>query len=148
MSIRKLGGGITAGVFIETEARPCSTYRATNPTVGDFVRSHLSGTTTNMVVNSMAAGTSLLANSLTYPYGVVTNVNGDSSVITVRWMNVKGIMQFQYSGTATVGKALQHVNTVRNNKVSCIATSATTQKPYVCAVDTPTSGYLQAFILG
>lgn len=144
MAIRDVGAGEELR-FLVTEARPISTYAATNPAVGDFVRITISGAK-NIPVSSTAAGFSTLK-TIPYPWGIVKNVNKDSSIVTVQWMNVLGVANFQYSGTATRGLALQHVNTATNNKVSCIATAAAVPKAYVVAVDTPASGYLQAFIL-
>jgi hypothetical protein len=144
MSIRAIGGGEAVGNLIETEAVPLNTYRVTNPAVGDFVL--LQPSALNMGVNSMAASASLM--NAPHPWGLVTEVNKDSSILTVRWMNVRGFVTFQYSGTATVGLGLQGVATAGNNKVSCVATLATTTtpKPFVVATDVPTSGYLMAAV--
>lgn len=144
MALRTVGAGETFKGLITTEAVPTAEYRATGPNVGDFVQIVHSGNVA-FKVNSMAAGASL--HLAQYPWGIVREVNSISNLLTVQWMNVKGVVNFQASGTLSVGKGLQAVATARNNKVSCIATVALTPKPFVVAIDTPASGYVQAFLI-
>lgn len=145
MSVRGVGAGETFPGLVITEAQPISSYRATSPVVGDFVRITISGAK-DIPVGSTAAGFSTIKTQ-PYPWGIVKAVNADSSIVTVQWMNVKGVANFPYSGTATRGLALQHANAAGSLKVSCIATAAAVPKAFVVAVDLPSSGYLQAFIL-
>lgn len=144
MALRVVGPGEARPGLLTTEAQPISTYKATTPLVGDFVRVQNSGGLA-IGVNSMAAAASL--HTAQFPWGIVKNVPRDSTVITVEWHNVKGIQQYTSSGTVTVGQGLVHVNTARNNKVSGTATVALTPKPFVVAVDSPASGQVQAFLI-
>lgn len=145
MAIRGIGAGEVFTGLVITEAKPCSTYRAVGPDVGDYVRTYVSGAA-DLCVNTCAAGESMLK-TCPYPVGIVREVNNDSTVVTVQWLNVYGVVNLPYSGTATRGLALQHCNAAQSIKFSCIATAATTPKPWVVAVDVPTTNYLQAFIL-